>query len=93
MSTDDVTIPFDEYVIRRFRKDDIDALVRHANNRNVWLNLRDLFPHPYERQHAREWLETVRSMDPELAFAIAECAGAHRRHRTAPADGCFATKR
>jgi RimJ/RimL family protein N-acetyltransferase len=72
MSTDDVTIPFDEYVIRRFRKDDIDALVRHANNRKVWLNLRDVFPHPYERQHAREWLETVRSMDPELAFAIAD---------------------
>lgn len=71
MSTDDVIMSFDDYVIRRFRKDDIDALVRHANNRNVWLNLRDVFPHPYERHHAREWLDNVQSMDPGVAFAIA----------------------
>jgi hypothetical protein len=27
--------------------DDAESLVKHANNRKVWLGLRDLFPHPY----------------------------------------------
>lgn len=43
-------------VLRPWRKGDEEALVRYANNRNVWLNLRDLFPYPYTLEHAQEWL-------------------------------------
>jgi len=38
----------------------VDALVRHANNRNVSINLRDIFPFPYERHDAEAWLKQVR---------------------------------
>ena len=34
--------------IRPWRMDDAESLVKHANNRKVWLGLRDLFPHPYK---------------------------------------------
>jgi ribosomal-protein-alanine N-acetyltransferase len=33
--------------IRPWRLDDAESLARHANNRKVWLAVRDLFPHPY----------------------------------------------
>ena len=50
---------------------DRDAIVRHANNRNVWINLRDRFPHPYTAADARRWLDSVVGMKPETNFAIA----------------------
>lgn len=71
MSRSEVTIPLGEYCLRSFRDRDIDALVKYANNRNVSINLRDVFPFPYERRNAVDWLKEVRRMDPETAFAIA----------------------
>lgn len=50
---------------------DRDAIVRHANNRNVWINLRDRFPHPYTLADARNWLDNVVGIKPETNFAIA----------------------
>jgi RimJ/RimL family protein N-acetyltransferase len=50
---------------------DRDAIVKHANNRNVWINLRDRFPHPYTVNDARRWLEMVVDQKPETNFAIA----------------------
>ena len=50
---------------------DRDAIVKHANNRNVWINLRDRFPHPYTIHDARRWLEMVVGQTPETNFAIA----------------------
>jgi ribosomal-protein-alanine N-acetyltransferase len=37
--------------------DDAESLVKHANNRKVWLGLRDLFPHPYTIGDAHEFLQ------------------------------------
>lgn len=58
--------------------DDVESLVRYANNRNIWLNLRDRFPHPYTRRDGREFIRQTRDTRPETAFAIAvsgEAAG------------------
>ena len=49
---------------------DRDAIVRHANNRNVWRNLRDRFPYPYTDRDARNWLECIVDHQPETNFAI-----------------------
>jgi RimJ/RimL family protein N-acetyltransferase len=51
--------------IRPWRLDDAESLARHANNREVWLGLRDLFPHPYSIDDAHEFLQ--RTMDAERA--------------------------
>lgn len=57
-------------VIRSWRTTDEDSLVRHANDRAVWINLRDRFPHPYTADDARAWLRHVAETTPETAFAI-----------------------
>lgn len=56
--------------VRSWEWRDRDAIVRHANNRNVWLNLRDRFPHPYTLNDARRWLDMVVGQKPETNFAI-----------------------
>ncbi len=66
-------------VVRCWNSDDEKALVRQANNRKIWRNLRDGFPHPYSRQDGRSFLEFVAAMDPETYFCIeveGEAAGA-----------------
>jgi RimJ/RimL family protein N-acetyltransferase len=57
--------------IRSWRRTDLDSLVEHANNRKVWLNLRDAFPHPYTARAGREFLRRMRAMAPQTTFAIA----------------------
>ena len=57
--------------VRSWERADAASLALHANNRQVWLNLRDRFPHPYTRTHARTFIAAVRRERPETAFAIA----------------------
>jgi len=57
--------------LRSYRVGDETALVRHADNRNVWRNLAEVFPHPYTMEAAREWIR--RNLDnavPHLSLAI-----------------------
>ena len=57
-------------VMRSWRHGDEAGLPRHANNRAVWLNLRDRFPHPYTADDAEAWVKHVTARDPEASFAI-----------------------
>ena len=57
--------------IRSWQVSDLDSLVEHANNRKIWLNLRDRFPYPYTRSAGRDWIRHVRKMAPATSFAIA----------------------
>ena len=57
--------------IRPWRRTDLDSLVEHANNRKIWLNLRDAFPHPYTPRAGRAFLRRMRTATPQTTFAIA----------------------
>jgi RimJ/RimL family protein N-acetyltransferase len=57
-------------VVRSWTSEDVGSVQRYANNRNVWLNLRDLFPHPYGLDHALAFLNHVMGEKPETTFAI-----------------------
>jgi RimJ/RimL family protein N-acetyltransferase len=57
--------------IRPWTANDLDALVRHANNRNVACNLRDAFPHPYTTADGEAFLALVAQQSPTTFFAIA----------------------
>src|ERR1700730_1225202 len=57
--------------VRSWQHDDLASLVQQANNRNVWINLRDWFPHPYTTRDGREFLRTSLTQRPETLFAIA----------------------
>ena len=57
-------------VLRQFRAADAASLARHANDRQVWLNLRDLFPHPYSIADAERYIAQVVDEMPVTRFAI-----------------------
>jgi RimJ/RimL family protein N-acetyltransferase len=57
--------------VRSWQASDIPSLVEQANNRKIWRNLRDHFPHPYTAADGRRFLKTVRGNTPETMFAIA----------------------
>jgi RimJ/RimL family protein N-acetyltransferase len=58
-------------LVRSWRVDDASALQRHANNRHIWLHLRDVFPHPYTLADAEAFLNVVTRQQLETVFAIA----------------------
>lgn len=57
-------------VVRDWAAGDLAALVHHANNRKIWINLRDRFPHPYTAVHGREFLAHVCEQHPRTVWAI-----------------------
>jgi ribosomal-protein-alanine N-acetyltransferase len=56
--------------LRPWRQGDEPSLARHANNRKVWLNLRDAFPHPYTMEDAKAWIGSNAGIEPVRNFAI-----------------------
>lgn len=56
--------------VRSLYDADAAEIARHANNRKVWLQLRDQFPHPYTIDDAHRFIGFMRGQDRETAFAI-----------------------
>lgn len=56
--------------VRAFRDDDARSIAQYANNRKIWKNLRDRFPHPYTIDDARRFLSGVVAENPQTAWAI-----------------------
>ena len=58
-------------IVRPWHPADAPALAHHANDRRIWLNLRDRFPHPYTLSHAEAFIPMAMEMSPRTMFAIA----------------------
>jgi len=56
--------------IRPWTLADAESLQRHANNRNVSIQLRDRFPYPYTIDHARTFLNWVTTRASPTVWAI-----------------------
>jgi ribosomal-protein-alanine N-acetyltransferase len=65
-----VQISLDSCVIRSLREEDAASLAQHANNRRIWLNLRDTFPHPYSLEDAQQFIARSSELPRETVFAI-----------------------
>jgi RimJ/RimL family protein N-acetyltransferase len=65
-----VQLALSHCAVRSWRPDDLSSLVANADNRNIWLNLRDRFPHPYTRRAGREFIRLAMGQRPETMFAI-----------------------
>jgi [ribosomal protein S5]-alanine N-acetyltransferase len=61
---------FPTCTLRPWRPHDKPALVHHANNRRVWRNLTDMFPHPYTESDADRWLAMAGEVGTGLHLAI-----------------------
>jgi ribosomal-protein-alanine N-acetyltransferase len=46
------------------------SLVRYANNRRVWIHLRDRLPHPYTEADGIAWIEYATNTTPVTNLAI-----------------------
>jgi len=57
-------------VLRAWHPNDVESIVHHANNRKIWLNMRDGFPHPYTQSDALDWIARARAARPVTSFAI-----------------------
>ena len=63
-------LTLDSCVVRDWSRDDLQPLVRHANNRGIWLNLRDRFPSPYTEAAGRDFLAFASQQSPVTMWAI-----------------------
>ncbi|MBX2841269.1 MAG: GNAT family N-acetyltransferase [Flammeovirgaceae bacterium] len=59
-----------EFSIRSWKKGDEESLAYHANNKKIYNNLKDIFPHPYTIENANFWIELANSKNPIIDFAI-----------------------
>lgn len=65
-----MTVDCGPCLIRSWRFGDEENLPAHANNKAIWLNLRDSFPHPYTDLDAQRWIQFVVDPALETNFAI-----------------------
>jgi len=57
-------------VLRPWREDDAEALAQLANDRSIWLGLRDKFPHPYGIDDARSFIALAGTMPGWFAVEV-----------------------
>ena len=63
-------LPTAACTLRPFRPSDAPGVARHANSRQVWLNLRDAFPHPYAVADAEWYIGHAARQSPVTTFAV-----------------------
>jgi len=56
--------------LRNTEKADLVALAELANNLDIWIHLRDVFPHPYRIEDATAWFEHVQASQHLLCLSI-----------------------
>lgn len=63
-------------IVRNIEEQDIDRLATYANNRKIWLNLRNYFPHPYSKEDAAGFYKMITDkQNPNKIFAVATSEG------------------
>jgi RimJ/RimL family protein N-acetyltransferase len=65
-----MNIVLKQVTIRDFNLTDAQSIAVYANDREIWLNQPDAFPHPYKDHDAQEWIELISSMQPCSHFAL-----------------------
>ena len=63
-------LKLEKSALRPWEPGDEESLVRHANSRAVWRNLRDAFPHPYTFADATKWIQIANPSTQTTNFAI-----------------------
>ena len=60
-----------DFKLRPWKIEDVDSLVKYANNFNIAKNLQDRFPHPYTIQDAHDFINmNIAKGEPTEIFAI-----------------------
>jgi ribosomal-protein-alanine N-acetyltransferase len=56
--------------VRSWRLDDAAVMAGYANNRKIWRNLRDAFPHPYTLDDAKRFIDLALEDDSRTFLCI-----------------------
>ncbi|MES2513561.1 MAG: GNAT family protein [Bacteroidota bacterium] len=59
-----------EIILRRWHKNDLEALVSIANNKNIAQYMADVFPHPYTHEKGISFIEFANTTSTANIFAI-----------------------
>lgn len=59
-----------QFTLRPLELTDAESLATHANNRNIWLNVTHLLPHPYTEQDAKDFYHYLNSKSQLTNFTI-----------------------
>ncbi len=59
-----------EFKLRKWNLNDIDSLVKYANNKKIAANLTDQFPHPYNRENGKAFIQIAAKGNPISIFTI-----------------------
>ena len=58
------------YTIRDWVMDDVQSLANYANNKKIWINMRDRFAHPYKVTDAEKFIQNALNLTPKTMYAI-----------------------
>jgi ribosomal-protein-alanine N-acetyltransferase len=58
------------FILRPWKRADLDSLVKYANNFNIAKNLTNRFPHPYTKEDGEQFIEMASSHSPAHVFCI-----------------------
>ena len=56
--------------VRDWSRNDLESLLANANNRKVWQNVGERFPHPYTTADAEHWFSLLEDMAEPTHWAI-----------------------
>lgn len=59
-----------DFILRDLKKTDAQSMADHANNFNIWRNVRDLFPNPYTYENALEFIEQIIEFPNDIILGI-----------------------
>ena len=65
-----MNLPKVNIILRHWKPDDLDNLVKFANNKKIADKLTDAFPHPYSRGNGISYINTFKDDNPARVFAI-----------------------
>jgi len=70
MHAEGFTLEHSVFTLRQWREGDEHSLAAAANNRKIWINLRDAFPHPYTLNNAVLWIELSKESTTNFAIDV-----------------------
>lgn len=71
MNTVLIPLPKQGYCLRPWVNDDADSLAQKANDRAIWLNMRDEFPHPFTIKDANAFIASANDKVNAVHLAVA----------------------
>jgi RimJ/RimL family protein N-acetyltransferase len=58
------------FILRGLKESDATSMAYHANNINIWRNVRDLFPNPYTVENALEFINQIGEFPNDIILGI-----------------------